>query len=240
MATRARVRTCSLTASVCLCVCGSVAGATVDARSGAHAPSPRAVAAAINRSAPHVAQRATDVRARHDADSAIVVTTSRTSVTIPKDPRHAATMTARHAHVIAISIDSGEHAGNATKINRSTVVYHGTDVGASTAVQAMASGGLRFMTIISGPEAPCDYSFDMGLPSGAKIVPVDDGGLRIVTAAGSPIWSIEAPWAADADGRSLPVSYSTDRSTLTMHVNHRRAAYPVVADPVIQNDGNPS
>lgn len=239
MPMRTRVQTYSLIAIVC--VCGVAADAAVDARSAALAPSPRVVATAIKRSAPHVAQQATDVRPRHNADSAIIVATSRTSVTIPKDPRDAATMTAhQQTHAIAISIHSREHAKNAAKINRSTVVYQGTDVGASTAVQAMTAGGLRFMTVISGPDAPRDYLFDINLPPGARIVLVDNGALRIVTAEGSPIASIDEPWAVDADGRSLPVSYSTARSRLTMHVDHRRAAYPVVADPAIQNDGNPS
>jgi len=236
---RARVHVYSLAAIVC--VCAIAPAAAVDARSAARAPSPRVVATAIKRSAPHVAQQATDVRPRHTADSAIIVATSRTSVTIAKDPRDAATMTAHQPpHAIAIAIHSRQHAKNAVRINPTTVVYQGTDVSASTAVQAIAAGGLRFMTIIAGPDAPREYLFDMHLPPRARIVLADNGALRIVTATGSPIASIDKPWAVDADGRSLPITYSTTQSTLTMHIDHRQATYPAIADPVIQNDGSPS
>lgn len=44
---------------------------------------------------------------------------------------------------------------------------------------------------------------------------------------------VDVPWAKDAEGRPIPVSYDVESDVLTMTVEHRGAdtAYPVVADP---------
>jgi hypothetical protein len=206
----------------------NVAAAAETAPTG---PSPAAVAAAITRSVPQITTQETPSTVAQDSDSAMLATTSGTSVDVAKNPSAATTTGAPGAPAVGITVGGGDRAKAATQISRSTVVYQGTDVDASTAVQAIVGGGLRFMTIISGPKAANEYRFALRLPLGARILPVSTGGLAVMTATGQAIEFIAPPWAKDANGRSLPAQYRIEGSTVVLRVNHQGAAYPVVADP---------
>ncbi len=85
--------------------------------------------------------------------------------------------------------------------------------------------------MITGPDAPTDFPFTLDVPDGGSIVPQPDGGYAIDDAAGAEIAHVDPPWAIDANGADVPVSYTLDGDVLTLHVDHQGAAYPVVADP---------
>ena len=59
-----------------------------------------------------------------------------------------------------------------------------------------------------------------------------DGSVRFFDTDGNEVAGILAPWAVDADAKMVPTHYTLDGTTLVQTVDHRRAAYPVVADPV--------
>jgi hypothetical protein len=201
------------------------------------APSTAVVAAAIARSAPEVLTLGTTSPVRHDADSVMLAKTSDTAVDVPKDASFAAKMSTPGAPRVEITMGGGENASAAKKVDASTYMYRGTAVQASTALQATADGGIRYMTIMSGPDAPSDYRFNIGVNAAMRIGVSNTGAVAFVKASqgsfglNSLIALLAPPWAKDATGRSLPVSYTLDGSTLVMHVDHHDAAYPVVADP---------
>jgi hypothetical protein len=89
------------------------------------------------------------------------------------------------------------------------------------------------MTVINGADAPSDYSFHVAVPEGGQVAPGADGGFVVLAPDGTPVLEIKAPWARDANDAPVPVTYALDGTTLTMHVDHAGAAYPVVADPAV-------
>lgn len=119
-----------------------------------------------------------------------------------------------------------EDAEAARRTDNGAVVFEGTDTQASTAVQATEDGGVRFMTVTSGSDAPEDYRFDMDLPAGAQILGTEDGGFIVVDGQGNFLQTIEAPWAKDANGQDVAVSYRLEGSTIVMHVQHAGRRIP--------------
>ncbi|MFF4283288.1 hypothetical protein ACFY0Z_31470 [Streptomyces kronopolitis] len=117
------------------------------------------------------------------------------------------------------------------------------------AVQSVQDG-VRMMTVIKGPDAPKDTRYTLNLPAGTHLEeaspsydadsarPEDDSdvpmtGYVIVGADDAVLGEIEAPWAKDANGKSVPTHYTLDGNQLTQTVDHAGAAYPVVADPTV-------
>jgi len=98
---------------------------------------------------------------------------------------------------------------------------------------AKSLGGVRLMTMLEDAEAPTDYAFALSLPAGGTIVSDGADGYDIADAAGVNTLHIAAPWARDANDTALPVSYSLDGTTLTMHIDTSSATFPVVADPLL-------
>lgn len=93
-------------------------------------------------------------------------------------------------------------------------------------------GGMRLMTAIGSPAAPSSFAYEFDEP-GAHFEPVGEGALKLVGADGVGRGMIDAAWARDSAGRSIPTSYSFDSTTLTQSVDlsDPSIAYPVVIDP---------
>ncbi|MCP3805548.1 hypothetical protein NLX83_40420 [Allokutzneria sp. A3M-2-11 16] len=51
-----------------------------------------------------------------------------------------------------------------------------------------------------------------------------------------PLGRVAPAWAVDAKGKRLATRYELTGTTLTQVLEHRGAAYPVVADPVVTVD----
>lgn len=96
-----------------------------------------------------------------------------------------------------------------------------------------AHGGVETFTLIRSPESPEAFRWHVSLPGQESLRMSADGGADVLGARGVRIATIAAPWARDASGDDVPVSFQVDADTLTMTVAHRDAnvAYPVVADP---------
>lgn len=96
--------------------------------------------------------------------------------------------------------------------------------------------GVRLFTVISSGDAPSDYSFPLTVPNGGTLEQVD-GSFLIKDGDGVTTAMVSAPWAKDASGNPVPVSYTLDGTTLHLHVDHQGAAYPVVVDPRVSDAG---
>lgn len=116
----------------------------------------------------------------------------------------------------------------------STAVSPSVDVvtgegGTSTVVQR-AENRVRSMVVIPDGDAPLEYSFGV---SGGSFNLEKTGSITVKDAAGETVGVVEAPWAVDKNGRSVPTSYSVVNGRLVQQVDHQGAAYPVVADPKV-------
>lgn len=91
-------------------------------------------------------------------------------------------------------------------------------------------------TVLHSSEAPETFSTDVDLPAGHRLVEVEDGLVAVVSGDDAPpVMFIEAPWAIDANGRSVPLALSIDGDDVVLHVAHHESseiAYPVLADPI--------
>ncbi len=91
----------------------------------------------------------------------------------------------------------------------------------STAVPVVKNdGSVQLVSVINGVLSATEYRYELGLPDGATLEPVDGGGVAVTAADGIVLYAILAPWAVDANGVAV------------QHVTHDAStAYPVVADP---------
>lgn len=99
-------------------------------------------------------------------------------------------------------------------------------------VAQAASSGTRMMHILSSPDAPTEFAYKMALPAGTTASVGADGGVVITGQAGNASY-LRPAWAKDANGKAVPTRYEIRGTELIQTVEHKGAAYPVVADPVI-------
>jgi hypothetical protein len=116
-------------------------------------------------------------------------------------------------------------------------LYRGATAKTSTIVDPVGTG-VRLATVTTDDSRDEQtFRYQLGLPAGASASRTADGAVKIARADGSALVSIAAPWAKDANGKSLPTSYTISGSTLLQTVQTRGAAFPVVADPRIERTG---
>lgn len=96
---------------------------------------------------------------------------------------------------------------------------------------------LRILIRADGPQAPSQYRFDFDLPDGHWLeLDSDTGGASIFTNGGYEgmalaVGTVAAPWAVDATNEPVHTYFTVEGSSLVQHLDHRGAAYPVIADP---------
>jgi hypothetical protein len=122
---------------------------------------------------------------------------------------------------------------NSSVAEDGTVVFS-TDESTDLAVQP-TDRGVQIMSVLRDASAPSSFDYDLSLPTGALLSMSDDGGAVITGSDGSPLATVAAPWAADANGRSVPTHYTVVDGTLTQVVDRTAGdfSYPIVADPSI-------
>lgn len=99
--------------------------------------------------------------------------------------------------------------------------------------QQLPDGSTRFMTVMSGHNAPEDYSYEVDMPAGTSMKAAPSGGVDFINSAGQIVGTIGAPWARDANGVDIKTYYTVKGSQLIQTTKHAGAAYPVVADPIM-------
>ena len=94
-------------------------------------------------------------------------------------------------------------------------------------------GSVAIHSVLADASAPTSYDYTLDLPAGSSIqVDPNGGGAVAVGSDGEALLVIGAPWATDANGNSIPTSYSASGNVLTQHVQiSADTAFPVVADP---------
>lgn len=88
--------------------------------------------------------------------------------------------------------------------------------------------------MLMSANAPTVYRFPLMLRTGEKPVSDGAGGYDLVrtTADGAISFAhLDAPWARDGDGRTVPTSFSLDGNTVVQNVDTRGATFPITADP---------
>jgi hypothetical protein len=86
--------------------------------------------------------------------------------------------------------------------------------------------------VIANKNAPSTYSFTLGgTGQNLKLTPTSDGLISVSDAQNNFVNYILPAWATDANGVSLPTSYTVSGNTVTQHVDTTNAVYPIVADP---------
>ena len=137
-----------------------------------------------------------------------------------------------------VSLDAGDDdiemslpaQGEATVVE-DTTMFDGVGDDSSVALQSTA-GGFRALVHIESPEAPERFDFNF---SGAvdRLEGDDSGGVVAYSADEQAIALINAPWARDANGKSVSTHFEITGTTLTQVVQHRGGdwAYGITADP---------
>jgi hypothetical protein len=100
----------------------------------------------------------------------------------------------------------------------------------ATVVQA-TENGVQIINVAKKRQASVQTSIVTDVPEGANWLALPDGGLRLDGANGAPIMVVDAPWAVDAHGVSLPTSFTVENGTITQVVDTAGAVFPVVSDP---------
>lgn len=131
---------------------------------------------------------------------------------------------------LSVSLPDLAGSDDARLADDGTVVYT-TDEAASVAVQPLADGGTRFLTVLEDRAAPSTYAYDF---NGADLELLEDGSVSM-TQNGVETGTIDAPWAYDANGTAVPTHYVVQGETLTQVVDHTAGdyAYPISADPSV-------
>ena len=152
-------------------------------------------------------------------------------LSIPADPTDPISMTRSGGANVGVSLPGTPSHGKAA--GTGMVLFEGVAKDTDVLIQPQKDTGVRVLTVINGPQAPTQFDYDLKLADGHKLFQMQDGRVVVVDAEDFAVALIEAPWAYDAQGNAVPVSYTTSDTVLTLNVAHDdTTAYPVLADPV--------
>jgi hypothetical protein len=174
------------------------------------------------------------------------------AVTIPSDAAGAVSATTETASgPMTVEVGTGTKNSVPGELAADgSVVYNGS--GPTDQTVQPTTDGFRIHTIVEDANAPTEFSHEISLPAGTRMVPEQDmpnaegvvegatsgAAVFIVDGAGQIIGGFSSPWAKDAAGADLPTHYEVRGANLVQVVDHRTAgvAYPVVADPYLGFD----
>jgi len=156
------------------------------------------------------------------------------NVSLPKSTTEDITLNSNDEN-ISVGLPE-ENYSNAVDTGKS-IIYKGTD--SSLGLQTTEEG-FRALISITNSQASHNYSFDLDLPDGYQIIDSSSfydqsegtGDIFIVNNEGIVVNMIEAPWAKDTKGNSVPTHYEINGHTLTQVIDFDEDNfYPVIADP---------
>jgi hypothetical protein len=128
----------------------------------------------------------------------------------------------------------GAHDDRAAAVIRPSLrVFTGLETDTDVMAQTTAAG-VRFVTVLNGPDAPEEFRFPVRLPEGLALDATPSGGYDVVHERfGATLGRFYAPWGCDSLYRTIPAEYHLEGTTIVMTVRHRDAdaLYPVIADP---------
>lgn len=167
------------------------------------------------------------------APDLIINQENRTRIVLPGDTTGTIQLSnSRAIGGFAIGLPDGSQIGVLESDSSGTKYYNNND-GSITVPIPQIGGGIAINTVISSPEAPTSYRYDLTLPAGAVLTQVEDGGVIISGPSGNLISIIANPWAKDATGKDVPTRFILSDNVLIQEVDHTSGEfiYPVVADP---------
>ncbi|WP_282837289.1 hypothetical protein [Microbacterium flavum] len=91
--------------------------------------------------------------------------------------------------------------------------------------------GVRVLTAISDSTAPTSYDYTFDVPENTQLV--ESEYAYYLESGDDLLGTVYKPWATDAQGNSVPTTYSWSEGTLTQHVDLTSPGieFPVIADP---------
>jgi hypothetical protein len=115
------------------------------------------------------------------------------------------------------------------------LLYHETTLDTDL-ILAPVPTGAEVAWLLRSPQAPESQRLSFDLPDGGELLKAPDGGVDVVV-GDERLGRVLPPYAIDAQGQEVDVSYSIDGEALLVEVSHRDAdiAYPVLVDPVVED-----
>lgn len=110
-------------------------------------------------------------------------------------------------------------------------MYSADDQGFASVLR-FQDGAAQVTTVIAERSSPSTYSYLFD-GDAASLELLEDGSVLVRNDAGDVVGGVEAPWAYDAAGATVPTRFVVDGLALSQVVDHSSLdiAYPVVADP---------
>lgn len=179
---------------------------------------------------PGLADTSNEVTTQSDADSATIATVNGMTVDVPKDADNSVKVTSG-GQQITFDMPDASQAQTGT-VTANGIVAYPTNGDHANAVQTDDNGGVRFIQVLNGPDAPEEFHYDLHLPANSSIARLADGSLLVHTPTQD--YAIETPWAYDATGKKVWTQFFTDgESGIDLVVNHygEDLTYPITADP---------
>jgi hypothetical protein len=175
-----------------------------------------------------LAQVPTDSRGR----SAIDTSLNNIEIRIPTEVREPVLIGAANRPPIGFELPFFESTSRAQVITRGAVAFDNGN-GSVTAPLVQVDGSVQVITIIDSARAPSSYTYQIQMPTGARLLEV--GESILIAKDGILLAGVAPAWAIDATGRSVPTSYRVAGSKITQVIKHAdgQFKYPIVADPWI-------
>jgi hypothetical protein len=175
-----------------------------------------------------------------EAIAAVEAVTPTPVVTLPAGPGETTevgidpdeAMTLATAAGTELSIGTPSSASEPGEKVGDSVVFPGVADDASI-VTRRTRDAAQALIVVDGEDAPKAFRFPVAIDGGTATLRLrSDGGVDVYE-PGAPdaMATVAPPWATDADGRPVPTRFEIQDGALTQIVDHRGAAYPVVADP---------
>jgi RHS repeat-associated protein len=156
---------------------------------------------------------------------------------LPSDPQGSIVLGAG-ASAIQFRLPSGSDAASPELLSRSKAIFYGDVARDTDLVVSPMAGGFRLAAQLRSAASPGRIVIPIDLPAGDELRTGSTGQVEILDGDGNPDAVVSPTVAFDADGRSIPVSVSTEGDSLVLDVEHGNGAphYPILVDPTVTNN----
>jgi hypothetical protein len=148
--------------------------------------------------------------------------------TVSTDADAGAEIEAADGRTVTVAPVGIEEAG---AVSGDAVVYGDGGTGSSTAIRPTPEGA-QALIVIDGPGSASEFAFEIAVDGEPAELELVDGAVEVRSVGSAePSATVLPPWAVGADGVSVPTRFKVRGDEVVQVVDHRGAAYPVVADP---------
>lgn len=141
--------------------------------------------------------------------------------------------------VLEITLPASSSREPARTVMPGQLSFEGTAESTDTIVQLndRANASASILAVMHDADAPSRHTYEIDVAEGTELRLHPSGAVELHDTRGTDpgddtaVAVVDAPWAYDANGNTVPAEFELDGSTLVLQVDHRGAAYPVVADP---------